>query len=275
MAPRMYSRRQKDHAWILVVALLCLCDGSASQISYSISEEVNKGTVVGNIAKDLNVNVQDLESRDVQIVSSYKKKYFDVDLRTGNLVVDERIDREELCPNMVKCSLKLQAVLNNPMSAHRTEVNLLDINDNSPVFSEQSHLINITESLSPGERYLLPLAEDADIGSNSVKTYKLSRNEYFSLDVQSGGEDGVSAELVLQKALDREKQSVITLVLTAVDGGKPARSGTLRLTVNVLDVNDNTPTFSKSLYKVRVRECDSRNTSYEVKCNRFRRGNEQ
>uniref|UniRef100_A0A671U5L4 Cadherin domain-containing protein n=1 Tax=Sparus aurata TaxID=8175 RepID=A0A671U5L4_SPAAU len=249
----MYSRRQKDHAWILVVALLCLCDGSASQISYSISEEVNKGTVVGNIAKDLNVNVQDLESRDVQIVSSYKKKYFDVDLRTGNLVVDERIDREELCPNMVKCSLKLQAVLNNPMSAHRTEVNLLDINDNSPVFSEQSHLINITESLSPGERYLLPLAEDADIGSNSVKTYKLSRNEYFSLDVQSGGEDGVSAELVLQKALDREKQSVITLVLTAVDGGKPARSGTLRLTVNVLDVNDNTPTFSKSLYKVLMR----------------------
>ncbi|XP_073343352.1 protocadherin alpha-3-like [Pagrus major] len=250
----MYSRRQKEHAWILVVALLCLCDGSASQISYSISEEVNKGTVVGNIAKDLNVNLQDLESRDVQIVSGYKKKYFDVDLRTGNLVVDERIDREEFCPNTVKCSLKIQAVLNNPMTAHRIEVNVLDINDNSPVFSEQSHLINITESLSPGERYLLPLAEDADIGSNSVKTYKLSQNEYFSLDVQSGGEDGVSAELVLQKALDREKQSVITLVLTAVDGGKPPRSGTLRLIVNVLDVNDNTPTFSKSLYKVRVKE---------------------
>ncbi|XP_036933506.1 protocadherin alpha-5-like isoform X5 [Acanthopagrus latus] len=254
MAPRMYSRRQNEHAWILVVALLCLCDGSASQISYSISEEVNKGTVVGNIAKDLNVNVQDLESRDVQIVSSYKKKYFDVDLRTGNLVVDDRIDREEFCPNTVKCSLKLQAVLNNPMSAHRIEVNLLDINDNSPVFTEQSQLLNISELLSPGERYLLPIAEDADIGSNSVKTYKLSQNEYFSLDVQSGGEHGVSAELVLQKALDREKQSVITLVLTAVDGGKPPRSGTLQLTINVLDVNDNTPTFNKSLYKARVRE---------------------
>ncbi|XP_037635742.1 protocadherin alpha-5-like isoform X7 [Sebastes umbrosus] len=250
----MYVRRQNEHAWIHIVALLCLCDGSVSQLSYSISEEVNKGTVVGNIAKDLNINVQDIENRDLQIVSGYKRKYFDVNLRTGNLFVDERIDREEFCPNTVKCSLKLQAVLNNPMTAQRIEVNVLDINDNSPVFIDQSHLFNISESLSPGERFLLPIAEDADIGSNTVKTYKLSQNEYFSLDVQSGGEHGVSAELVLQKALDREKQPVIRLILTAVDGGKPPRSGTLQLTVNVLDVNDNTPTFSKSLYKVRVNE---------------------
>ncbi|XP_034400028.1 protocadherin alpha-3-like [Cyclopterus lumpus] len=250
----MYVRRQKEYAWIHIAALLCLCDGSVSQISYSISEEVNKGTVVGNIAKDLNLNVQELENRDLQIVSGQNKKYFDVNLRTGNLFVDERIDREEFCPNTVTCSLKLQAVLNNRMSAHRIEVNVLDINDNSPVFMDQSHLLNISESLSPGERYFLPIAEDADTGSNSVKTYKLSQNEYFSLDVQSGGEHGVSAELVLQKALDREKQPVVTLVLTAVDGGKPARSGTLQLIVNVLDVNDNTPTFSKSLYKARVHE---------------------
>ncbi|XP_019116089.2 protocadherin alpha-5-like, partial [Larimichthys crocea] len=239
---------------IHIVVFLCLCDWSASQLSYSISEEVNKGTVVGNIAKDLNLNVQELETRDLRIVSSYSKKYFDVNLRTGNLFVDERIDREELCPNVIKCSIKVQAALNNPMNVHRIEVNILDINDNSPLFTEQAHLLNISELLSPGERYLLPIAEDADINSNSVKTYRLSQNEYFSLDVQSGGDHGVSAELVLQKALDREKQPVITLLLTAVDGGKPARSGTLQLTVNVLDVNDNAPTFSKSLYKVRVKE---------------------
>ncbi|XP_065814561.1 protocadherin alpha-2 isoform X33 [Labrus bergylta] len=140
------------------------------------------------------------------------------------------------------------------MAAHRIDVNILDLNDNSPEFFEQSFSLNISESMSPGERYLLLLAEDADMGSNSVKSYKLSQNEYFSLDVQSGGEHEVSAELVLQKALDREKQAVIKLTLTAVDGGKPARSGTLQINVNVLDVNDNTPMFSKSLYKVRVRE---------------------
>ncbi|KAM8732224.1 protocadherin alpha-2-like isoform 17-T17 [Acanthopagrus schlegelii] len=244
----------EGNAWIRVVALLCLCDWSASQLSYSIFEEVNKGTVVGNIAKDLNLNVQDLESRDLRVVSSYSKKYFDVNLRTGNLFVDERIDREELCPNTAQCSVRIQAVLSNPMNVHRIDVSVLDINDNSPEFIEQLHPLNISESLSPGERYLLPIAEDADIGSNSVKTYKLSQNEHFSLDVQSGGEHGVSAELVLQKALDREKQPVITLILTAVDGGKPARSGTLKIHVNVIDANDNPPMFSKSLYKLRVHE---------------------
>ncbi|XP_060904175.1 protocadherin alpha-3-like [Labrus mixtus] len=250
----MHVRRQKEYVWIFIVASLCLCGSSASQISYSISEEVNKGTVIGNIAKDINLNVKDLESRDLRIASSYSKNYFNVNLRTGDLVVDDRIDREELCPNTAQCTLRVQAVLSNPMTAHRIDVNILDLNDNSPEFFEQSFSLNISESMSPGERYLLLLAEDADIGSNSVKSYKLSQNEYFSLDVQSGGEHEVSAELVLQKALDREKQAVIKLTLTAVDGGKPARSGTLQIKVNVLDVNDNTPMFSKSLYKVRVRE---------------------
>ncbi|XP_073343351.1 protocadherin alpha-2-like [Pagrus major] len=250
----MYFRRQREYVWIHILVFLCLCDWSASQLSYSISEEVNKGTVVGNIAKDLNLNIQELETRDLRIVSSYSKKYFDVNLRTGNLFVDERIDREELCPNTAQCSIRIQAVLSNPMNVHRIEVSVLDINDKSPEFIEQSFTLNISESLSAGERYLLPIAVDADIGSNSVKSYKLSQNEHFSLDVQSGGEHGVSAELVLQKALDREKQAAIKLTLTAVDGGKPPRSGTLQINVNVIDANDNIPVFSKSLYKVRVNE---------------------
>ncbi|XP_039976466.1 protocadherin alpha-2-like [Xiphias gladius] len=250
----MYMRREKGYAWIHIVVFLCLCGRTAAQLSYSISEEVNKGTVVGNIAKDLNLNVQELETRDLRIVSSYSKKYFDVNLRTGSLFVEERIDREEICPHVVKCSIKIQAVLSNPMTAHRVEVNVLDINDNSPAFIEKTYTLNISESSLTGERYLLPIAVDADTGSNTVKSYKLNPNEHFSLDVQSGGEHGVSAELVLQKALDREKQSVMKLILTAVDGGRPPRSGTLQLTVNVIDVNDNIPTFSKSLYKARVRE---------------------
>ncbi|XP_019221726.1 protocadherin alpha-2 isoform X6 [Oreochromis niloticus] len=250
----MYIRPKEEHVWIRIVVFLCLWHWAASQLAYSISEEVNKGTVVGNLAKDLNINVQELENRDLRVVSSYSKTYLNVNLRSGNLLVEERIDREELCPLTIKCSLKLQAVLSNPMTAHRIEVNILDINDNSPAFLENRHDLNISESSLTGERYLLPVAVDGDIGSNSVKTYKLSQNEHFSLDVQSGGEHGVSAELVLQKALDREKQSVINLILTAVDGGKPPRTGSLQIRVNIIDVNDNIPAFSKLLYKVRVKE---------------------
>ncbi|XP_014067611.2 protocadherin alpha-3-like [Salmo salar] len=250
----MGRRRQRERVWILCVALLCLFDWSAAQISYSVSEEVDKGTFVGNLAKDLNLNVQELESRGLRIVSGQSKRYFEANLKTGILYVNERIDREELCPNMVKCSLNIQAILSHPMLLHRIEVNIIDINDNAPSFLEKIHHLNVTELASPGERYLLPIPNDADTGSNSVNSYKLSPNEHFSLDVQSGGEQSVSAELVLQKALDREKQPVIQLTLTAVDGGKPPRSGTLQIIVNVIDVNDNSPIFSRPLYKVRVHE---------------------
>ncbi|KAM8847880.1 protocadherin alpha-8-like [Synchiropus picturatus] len=250
----MRARRAEDYIWIIFAVVLYLSDGSASQISYSISEEVNKGTVVGNIAKDLNLNSQELDSRDLRVVSSDSKNYFDVDRRSGSLFVSERIDREALCPNTAECSVRIQAVMSDPMAVHRIEVKIFDVNDNPPEFIEQSQPLNIPESATTGERYLLPIAVDADSGSNSVKTYKLSQNEYFSLDVQSGGEHGVSAELVLQKALDREKQPVIDLILTAADGGKPVRTGTAIVRVNVMDVNDNAPIFTKSLYKLRVSE---------------------
>ncbi|XP_048840097.1 protocadherin alpha-3-like, partial [Brienomyrus brachyistius] len=114
--------------------------------------------------------------------------------------------------------------------------------------------LNVSEFANPGDKFSILTAEDPDMGSNSVKTYKLSPNEHFGLDVQSEGEQIQSAQLVLQKALDREKQAVITLVVTAFDGGKPPRSGTLQITVNVMDVNDNTPAFSRQLYKVKLNE---------------------
>ena len=240
--------------WIQIIALLCLCDGSTAQLSFSVSEEVDKGTVVGNLAKDLQINVHDLETRDLRVVSGNSKKYFDVDLKTGALFVCDRIDREELCPNTAKCSLNIEAILSHPMHLHRIEVQIIDINDNAPSFPEKEMTFNISESSLTGERYLLPMANDADTGSNSVKSYKLSPNDYFSLDVQSGGEHSESAELVLQKPLDREKQSVIHLILTALDGGKPARSGTLKIVVHVMDINDNSPVFNQPLYKAQVNE---------------------
>ncbi|XP_069388103.1 protocadherin alpha-2-like isoform X9 [Paralichthys olivaceus] len=250
----MAAREQWNNIGGLLFTLLCLCDWSVAQISYTISEEVNKGTAVGNLARDLNINVQLLESAALQITSLYNKRYFDINHETGVLFVKERIDREELCPNTVKCSLNIEAVLSNPRSLHRIEVVVNDINDNAPSFLEEISIIDMSESSYIGERHPLPVAHDADVGTNSVKTYKLNPNDYFSLDIQSIGEQSVSAELVLQKALDREKQDVIELTLTAIDGGKPPKTGNLQIQINVLDVNDNSPVFSKSLYKVQVVE---------------------
>ncbi|XP_076131075.1 protocadherin alpha-3-like [Alosa pseudoharengus] len=229
-------------------------DLSSGQIVYSVAEEVSKGTVVGNIAKDLNINAQQLENRVFQIVSASNKKYFQINVKTGELFVDDRLDREEICGRNTKCTLKIEAVAQNPHSLYRIQINILDVNDNAPTFPVNSLTLNITENANPGERFSLPIAEDPDIGSNSLKGYRLSPNEYFSLDIQSEGGHGLSAELVLQKALDREKQSIINLVLTAIDGGKPPKFGSLDIQIDVLDINDNYPVFSKPLYKVKIPE---------------------
>ncbi|XP_048088055.1 protocadherin alpha-3-like isoform X16 [Alosa alosa] len=251
---------QEYRPWIHSILLFHLCSISFGQTVYSVSEESNTGTTVGNLAKDLNLDVKDLALRGFQIVSGPNKRYFDVNIGSGILHTKERIDRDEICGRSTKCTLELEAIANLPLAMYRFDVNILDINDNPPIFPATTEYLNISELALPGERFTLPRAYDADVGSNSVKSYKLQTNEQFSLDVQNG-EENASPELVLQKALDREKQPAITLILTAFDGGKPPKSGTLNIIVRVVDVNDNIPVFSKQLYKTRVSENAPKGTS--------------
>ncbi|NXQ16481.1 PCDGF protein, partial [Peucedramus taeniatus] len=112
----------------------------------------------------------------------------------------------------------------------------------------------IGEWTLPGARFPLEGAQDADLGTNSLLTYHLTSNPSFSLALKESSEGRKQPELVLERALDREKQSSFELVLTAVDGGDPARSGTVQVRINVTDVNDNPPVFSKGVYEARVAE---------------------
>ncbi|XP_036069769.1 protocadherin gamma-C5 isoform X10 [Oryzias melastigma] len=225
-----------------------------AQTRYSIPEELKRGSVVGNLAKDLGLGLSEIFERKLRVASEAGEQYFSVDAGKGELLVNDRIDREALCAQSASCVLPLQVVIEDPLQLHRIEVEIRDINDNSPAFHLTELLLNIAESAAVGTSFPLESALDPDVGANSLKSYTLGKNECFSLKVKEAEGGKIVPELVLEKTLDREKKSVHKILLTALDGGNPARSGTTQLTINVLDINDNFPLFEKKMYKVSVTE---------------------
>ncbi|XP_070819298.1 protocadherin beta-16-like [Chaetodon trifascialis] len=224
-------------------------------VSYSIPEEMKRGSVIGNIAKDLGLDLGRLSARKARIDSEDNNvQYCGINLSTGDLIVQERIDREGLCAKKASCVVKQELVLENPLELHRISIRVQDINDNSPQFKEESLKFEIRESADKGARFLLDEAHDGDIGENAVQSYSLQQNDHFKLNVNTKAGGRKYGELVLDKELDREDKKEMMLLLTAFDGGSPRRSGTVVIQVTVLDANDNVPVFSQAVYKASLPE---------------------
>ncbi|KAM4892807.1 uncharacterized protein FYW23_008895 [Sylvia borin] len=242
---------------LLGAVLLCVWwRAAAERVRYAIPEELGRGSLVGPLARDLGLSADELPARKLQVASAGKKqlKYFTVNEETGNLYVNERLDREEMCGQSATCSVSFEALVQNPLNIFHVEVAIEDVNDNSPVFSNDALELDIGEWTPPGAHFPLEMAQDADVGSNSLLTYHLTSNPSFSLVIKESPDGTNQPELVLERALDREKQSFLELGLTAVDAGDPARTGTIKIRVNVTDLNDNPPVFGQDRYRVRLRE---------------------
>ncbi|KAM9356597.1 protocadherin gamma-A3-like [Symphorus nematophorus] len=233
------------------------------QIRYSISEEMKKGSVIGNVAQDLGLDLQRLRSGRARIVTGESIQYTELKTDKGILVVNERIDREQLCGDVTPCSFSFEVILENPIELHRITVEVLDINDHAPVFPNKDKPISfeISESAVVGGQFPLQSAEDLDVGQNALQDYVLSPNENFILKQHANPDGSKYVEMMLQKPLDRERHPHLSLKLIAVDGGTPQRSGTVNIDIRVLDINDNAPVFNQSVYKASVMENTMKGTS--------------
>ncbi|EDL76365.1 rCG49295, isoform CRA_a [Rattus norvegicus] len=239
---------------LLCLSLELLLEAGAGNIRYSVPEETDKGSFVGSIAKDLGLETRELAERRIRIVSRGRSQLFSLNPRSGSLVTAGRIDREELCAQSVPCVVSFNILMEDKVKLVPIEVEIIDINDNTPQFQLEELELKMSEITTPGTRIPLPLGQDLDVGINSLQSYQLSANPHFFLDVQQGPDGPQQPEMVLQRPLDREKDAVHYLILTASDGGNPIHSGTLQIHVQVVDVNDNPPAFTQAEYHVRVPE---------------------
>ncbi|XP_060630175.2 protocadherin beta-16-like isoform X4 [Anolis sagrei] len=244
----------RNNQGLCFLLFLCITDVLCVTIHYSVPEEKKTGSLVANVLKDLKLGVGELSARRAQLVSKSSKQYFNLDTHSGNLLISDKIDRETLCGQTEPCLLVSQIVLQNPLKIYSVEMKIEDVNDNAPKFFKNVFQFEIPEIVPTNTRFPLESARDEDLGKNSIQNYTLSPSEHFRLAVESNSDGSKYVALILEKALDREKESHLVLTLTAVDGGVPQRTGTIQINVNVLDINDNFPEFTQSEYKAILKE---------------------
>ncbi|XP_037403057.1 protocadherin beta-16-like isoform X28 [Pygocentrus nattereri] len=252
----LFAYKRRLGAVVLIPLLVRI---AVADLRYSVPEETKTKHSIGSLSKDLNLDAKGLRSRKARLDYQGDRRYCGVDLDTGHMFVLERIDREALCGTASSCLLHFEFILENPLELHNVVLEVQDVNDNAPAFPKESIKLEISETAPTGSKFQIARARDLDVGVNSVQSYILSQNRHFDIDARSSKDRYV--DIVLKSNLDREAEGEHSLVLTAVDGGNPPRSGTVVIQVIVIDVNDNTPVFAQSVYKAQLYENSAPGTS--------------
>ncbi|KAI5739538.1 hypothetical protein M8J77_020494 [Diaphorina citri] len=167
---------------------------------------------------------------------------------TGQITLAAPLDREH--KSVYSLGVEAYTDSSPPLSAMcEVTVQILDVNDNSPVFSSDSYSIAFAENVPEGTPVLKVHAEDADEGSNAELRYTLqgASKDLFSIDPYTGW-------LSTQVPLDREQQASHSLVAVVTDNGSPAMSARVPIHIDLIDYNDNPPGFSQNTYAAAVNE---------------------
>ncbi|NXD40598.1 PCD18 protein, partial [Copsychus sechellarum] len=251
----------KMHFLFVFALIIISCNNAVlgKNLKYRIYEEQRVGSVIARLSEDVAdvlLKMPNPSSVRFRAMQRGNSPLLVVREDNGEISIGAKIDREQLCQKNLNCSIEFDVITlpTEHLQLFHVEVEVLDINDNSPQFSRALIPIEISESAAVGTRIPLDSAFDPDVGDNSLHTYSLSANDFFSIDVRTRTDGAKYAELIVVRELDRELKSVYELQLTASDKGVPQRSGSSLLKISISDSNDNSPVFEKQSYIIQLLE---------------------
>ncbi|XP_061774732.1 protocadherin Fat 3a isoform X2 [Nerophis ophidion] len=175
---------------------------------------------------------------------------FSIDKTTGIIILERILDREIQPSYQITVRASDQGLPMPLSSVVNVTITVLDINDNPPVFERRDWLVTIPEDVGMGTKILTVYAASKDIGTNAEINYSIrSGNEHgkFIIHPHTGA-------ITVAEFLDYETCKDYFLTVEARDGGTPPLSAITTVNVNLTDVNDNSPMFSRELYTAVVSE---------------------
>jgi len=267
LSPRMTESLNKLSNMIvkhvLTLVVMATCDVIAQPqeaLRYRVTENVRVGTTIGNIIVDSGLHTHDVLSQLRFRFLARSSLPIDIGHTDGLIITTGHVDREAVtsCRQQARCDVTVDVTV-QPVTYFRiikVLIEVVDENDNSPVFGESSHtVLPISESASVGASFLLPSATDIDSPQYGVTRYQLMTSfKQFTLRVTRKRDGFLDVRLVLRRRLDRETTDIYHLKLAAFDAGTPPLHDVVNITVKVLDANDNDPVFERSRYELHLPE---------------------
>ncbi|XP_061441071.1 protocadherin Fat 1 isoform X1 [Rhineura floridana] len=244
-------RRLSSHG-TLVVSVLDINDNPPVFEYKEYSATVSEDTMVGMQVLQLYAASRDIETNaeiTYSIIGGNEHGKFSIDSKTGAIFIIGNLDYE----SSPEYYLTVEAVDGGTPSLSdvvTVNINVTDINDNIPVFSQDTYTAVISEDAEVEQSVITVMAADADGPSNNHIRYSIidgNQGSPFTIDPTLG-------EIKVAKPLDREMVSGYTLKVQASDNGYPPGVNTTTVNIDVSDVNDNSPLFSKENYSIIIQE---------------------
>jgi len=223
---------------MITPTLFCYC---VCRNNTSVREDVANGTIIFQV-KAVDADFGNNSMITYHLLPGEYSGKFSIDASSGNITLAGELDYE----NTTEVILHIQATDGKFVSNATLLINVEDVNDNSPYFSENSYSAVVPENISIGYVVIRVAAEDKDSGSNGKLTYSLVQGgndtdtllkETFSVNSTNG------AITSLKKIKLNTSQEEFIFQVNVSDNGIPKKSVSANVTITVIDINDNPPIF--------------------------------